>query len=647
MEFFFDLINSFLPHFKTVFLAIVALGFLIFIHELGHFYAAKRSGIKVNTFSIGFGPKLIGIQRGETEYKISMLPFGGYVQMEGENPSEQTGAPGEFASASVGSRAFVIAAGPIVNLLFGILVYAAVFTIGLDRKAADLISGFTGMPLSEKEAVQIRRIADDSPGAAGGLMPGDILVSINGDPIHHWSTVQREIVISPNKTLEFVVDRDGERQTLFVKPNAISTVRGDLGEIRVTGGKEPVQIGSVADDGPGAAGGLMPGDILVSINREPIHHWSTVQREVIISPNKTLEFVVDRDGERQTLFVKPNAVSTVRGDLGEIRVRRSDETVVSHIRKGSLAAAAGLQVGDVIESINGERLYSLPYFDYGVWHPSANWIDEKLKALYNNINENREALVLGIRRADETSTLEMPVKWRVIASVQEDSIAEKAGIQNGDVLATLNGETVDETTLYSELMAANQPIEIGLMRDGNLKQVTLSGEMESSKTDPKHIMFGLMWQASFSGIQLDRKTGPLPEYNFFTGFGKGVEATWLTFTAIGSTLQKLAGGDMSPKLLAGPIGIVQLTSDSSRHGLSSVFLFIGFISINLAIVNLLPIPIADGGQLLFCAVEKIRGKPMPRKVQEIVQQVSVVLLIAFFLYVTWFDGISVIHGLRN
>ncbi len=560
MEFFFDLMNSFLPHFKTVFLAIVALGFLIFIHEFGHFWAAKRCGIKVNTFSIGFGPKIVGIQRDETEYKISLLPFGGYVQMEGENPSEQTGAAGEFASASVGSRAFVIAAGPAVNLLFGVLVYGAVFATGLDRKAADLISGFTGMPLGEKEAVQ---------------------------------------------------------------------------------------MGAVADNGPGAAGGLMPGDILVSVNGDPIRHWSTVQREVIISANKTLKFVVDRDGERQTLFVKPNAISTVRGDLGEIRVRSGDETVVNHIRKGSPAAEAGLQVGDVIESINGERLYNVPYFGYGVWHPTANWIDEKYKALYNNINQNREALVLGIRRADETRTLVIPVEWRVIASVQEGSIAEDAGIQNGDVLLTFNWGTINETTLHSQLTAANQPIEIGLMREGNLEQVTLSGETESSETDPEHIMFGLMWQASFSGIQLDRKTAPLPEYNLFTGFGKGVEATWLTFTAIGNTLQKLAGGDMSPKLLAGPIGIVHLTSESSRHGLSSVLVFIGFISINLAIVNLLPIPIADGGQLLFCAVEKIRGKPMPRKAQEIVHQVSVVLLIGFFLYVTWFDGISVIHGIRN
>ena len=147
MEFFFDLMNAFLPHFRTVFLAIVSLGFLIFIHELGHFCAAKRCGIKVNTFSIGFGPKIVGIQRGETEYKISMLPFGGYVQMEGENPSEQTGAPGEFASASIGNRAFVVAAGPAVNLLFGVLVYGLVFAAGLNTDGLlGLIGGLTGMP---------------------------------------------------------------------------------------------------------------------------------------------------------------------------------------------------------------------------------------------------------------------------------------------------------------------------------------------------------------------------------------------------------------------------------------------------------------------------------------------------------------------
>ena len=562
MEFFVDLIGSVIPYIKAAFLAIIPLGFLIFIHELGHFWAAKRCGIKVNTFSLGFGPKLFGFQRGETDYRLSLLPFGGYVQMEGENPSEQTGAPGEFASASVGNRAFVVAAGPVVNLLFGVLVYWLVFATGLNTDAARLIGGLTGMPLSGKEDVQIGWLADDGPGAAGGLMPGDTLISVNGDSIHHWFTFQTRILTSAGRDLELVVERDGAPLTLSVKPDATPSARGDMGEIRVSDG---------------------------------------------------------------------------------------NETVVYHVMEGSLAAQAGVQTGDLIVSINGENLYNLLYFSYKVWHPSAGWLHEKYKALYERINENPEMLTLGIRRENEMLTLEMPVDWRVIANVQEGSLAEAAGIQNGDVLLTLNGEPIDETTLYSRLQTmANQSIEIGLMRDGHPKKVTLSGTMESAEMDQDQVMFGLGWQAALSGMQMTSKAIPFPEYSLFTAFGKGVEATWLTFTAVGRTLRQLLGGEVSPKHLAGPIGIASATNSMfNRLGLSSVIFFIGFISINLCIVNLLPIPIADGGQLLFFAVEKIRGKPMPRKAQDIVQQVTIVLLIAFFLYVTWFDGMSLIYDLRN
>ena len=562
MEFFVDLISSIIPYIRTAFLAIIPLGFIIFIHELGHFYAAKRCGIKVNTFSLGFGPKLIGIQRDETEYRISLLPFGGYVQMEGENPNEQTGVQGEFASASISNRAFVVAAGPAVNLLFGILVYWFVFATGINADSARLIGGLTGVSLGEKEAIQIGWVADDGPGAVGGLMPGDTIVSINGDPISHWAMFQTRIFTSANRPLDLVVERDGERKILSVIPDP-----------------------------------------------EP----------------------------------------SVRGDIGIIRVSSRTETVVSHIEEGSLAAQTGIQVGDQIESINGKKLHNVPYFGYGVWQASEDWRIEKYQALYQSINENQEALTLGIRRGDETLTLELPVRWRVKASVQEDSIAQNAGIQDGDVLVTLNGTPVENATLYSELKTmTSQPIKVGLMRDGSLKKVTLAAEIQGSEADTEVALFGLAWQTTLSGMEFAAQTTPLPNYNFFTGFGKGVEATWLTFTTVGRTLQQLVGGEVSPKHLAGPIGIANATSRMfDRVGFGSVLFFIGFISINLCIVNLLPIPIADGGQLLFFAVEKIRGRPMPRRAQDIVQQVCIVLLIALFLYITWFDGMSLIHDLRN
>ena len=562
MEFFVGLISSIIPYIKTAFLAIIPLGFLIFIHELGHFYAAKRCGIKVNTFSLGFGPKLIGFQRDETDYRISLLPFGGYVQMEGESPTEQTGAPGEFASAPLGSRALVVAAGPAVNLLFGVLIYWLVFATGINTDSARLIGGLTDLPLSEKETIQIGWINDDGPGARGGLMPGDTIISVNGDPVSHWMMFQT---------------------------------------------------------------------------------W------VITSANKPLELLVERNDERKILSVKPNAEPSIRGDIGVIQVSSRTETIVSHVEAGSPAAQAGIQVGDHIESINGEKLHNVPYFGYGVWHASEDWRNEKYQGLYQRINGNQEALILGIRRGDEIRTLELPVRWHVKASVQEDSIAQNAGIQDGDVLVALNGTLIDNATLYSELKKmAGGPIEVDVVRDGSLKKVILAAETQSSETDTESAPFGLAWQTSLSGMEFDAKTAPLPDYNFFTSFEKGVEATWLTFTAVGKILERLVGGDVSPKQLTGPVGIANITSRMfDRVGLGSFLFFIGFISINLCIVNLLPIPIADGGQLLFFAVEKIRGRPMPRRAQELVQQVCIVLLIALFLYITWFDSISLIHDLRN
>ena len=560
MQFLMDLFLSILPYIKTIFLAIIPLGFIIFIHELGHFYAAKRCGIKVNTFSLGFGPKLVGMQRGDTEYRISLLPFGGYVQMEGENPNEQTGAAGEFASASVGNRAFVVAAGPAVNLIFGILVYWIVFATGINSDSARLIGGLTG-------------------------------------------------------------------QTL--------------------GTKEPIQIGGIAAEGAGAKGGIMPGDTVLAVNGDAITHWAVFHTRILTSADKELEVLVERDGVQRTLYITPEAVPSVRGDIGIIKVSAKDKTVVRDIADGSLAAQAGVQVGDRIETINGEPIHNVPYFGYGVWHPSADWSAEKRQALYQHINENEQSVILGIRRGDEARTIEMPVHWRVIANVQENSIAAKAGIQNGDVIATLNGEPIDNTTLYSQLNTMPQePIVLNLIRDGNLIEVPLVDEFQVS--DPDAPPFGLAWQTALSGIQFAAKTPPLPEYDALPALGKGVEATWLTVTTVGRTLQQLIGGEVSPKHLAGPIGIANATSRMfERVGFSSVLFFIGFISINLCIVNLLPIPIADGGQLLFFTVEKIRGRPMPRKAQEIVQQVSIVLLIALFLYITWFDGITLIHDLRN
>ena len=559
-----------LPAIKGVLLAIIPLGFLIFIHELGHFLAAKRCGVKVNTFSLGFGPKIIGFQHGGTDYRLSLLPFGGYVQMEGETPGEQTGAEDEFASASVGNRAFIVIAGPLVNLLFGILAYWLVFSIGLDYNSAELVKGLTGVTFADMQA--------------------------EGQDDNH----------------------------------------------------EEVQIGWIAENSPAAIGGLVSGDVIVSINGENVNSWTTFQTIIFTSPEKELQFVVKRNGNLKTLTIVPDVEPSARGDIGRINVSQTIEVIVNRLDEDSLAANADIQVGDKIETINGEKLYNVPFFEPAIWDPEIKWIGSKYQALYQNI-DNNDNLQLGIVRNGEKITRQMPVHWKIKTRVQKGSTADKAGIIDDDVLISFDGKQINSESLYTNIQSAsNYPIKLGLLRNGTPITVTINPE-ESSSNDAKDTFFGIGWNTYLSGMQLTPLQMPIPKYNIIEAAGMGLHTTWLTFTSVTKLLKKLVSGQVSPKFLSGPVGIGTMTSEmfDRRIGMASILFFVGFISINLCIVNLLPIPIADGGQLLFFAMEKVRGRSLPQNAQAIIQQVSVGLLLALFIYITWYDILSLIDRLSG
>ncbi|MXV77122.1 RIP metalloprotease RseP [Candidatus Poribacteria bacterium] len=558
-----ELVLGIFPAIKAIIIAIIPLGFLIFIHELGHFLAAKKSGIKVNTFSIGFGPRIVGYMYKGTEYRLSWLPFGGYVQMEGENPNEQTGAEGEFASASLGKRAFVVIAGPAVNLLFGVLAYWIVFSVGINAGTIGLINGLTGQAIGlDQKGVKIGMMADHSPALAAGVMSDDTIISLNGEAIPNDARFRELVMLNPEKELELVVEREGSLKTLTVVPDAIPDTIGDSD--------------------------------------------------------------------------------------GILHVSFKYDTIVKQIDPDSSAEKAGLIVGDQIESINGQSIYNTPYFGPRIWSDTANWIDEKYRSIYEEINENKDVVTLGVRRDEEKLTFKLPVEWDLKAKVVEKSTAHKAGIRTGDILTTFNGQTVDSKSLYSQIeAAADMPVTLGFIRDGTLRTYTISPE-DKSKSDTDGTFYGIIWNNSLSGMLLKRQEIPTQYYSLIGAFNNGVKTSWLTCTAIVRILKKLFEGEVKPNDLAGAVGIATMTNTMFENvGLNSLLFFIGFISINLAIVNLLPIPIADGGHLLFFTLEKIRGRPIPLKAQAIIQQVTVILIIALFIYITWYDGLRLFHSLRN
>lgn len=539
-------------HSATIILSILALGFLIFIHELGHFFAAKRCGIRVEKFSIGFGPRLFGFRRGETDYCLSALPFGGFVKMAGESPEEQKGESGEFASAPVGHRIFVAIAGPVMNFLLGVIFFSVVYLAGLDR----------------------------------GTM---------------W-------------LMEMLIGRSDQM----------------------------AQIGLVADNSPAKKGGLEPGDTIVSINDRKIKNWQDFNTTILTHPDEELKIVVSRDGESRTLYVTPRSLD--RNDIGQIRVSARQETMVDSVAAGSAAAEAGLEARDLIESINGRKIYHVPEFNSVIWDP-ANPFGSAHQKFYREINESPGGnLSLGVRRGAESLTIGFPINWRVNAVIAKGSAAERAGIQSGDEIVSINGESVKNIELYPRLyeLATTDPgqsIEIGLHRNSEPLTISLSPALidDESQLD----LQGLHWQLSLDGLALDAPYVPIPTYNVITAVGAGIQTNWLILEMVVKVLKRLVTREVKAKYLTGPIGIVDTTRRVVEFGLRSLLFFVGFISVNLAIVNLLPIPIADGGQILFFTLEKLRGRPLSIRKQIIIQQVSIVLLAGLFLYITFYDILRV------
>jgi regulator of sigma E protease len=197
---------------------IIVLGLLIFVHEFGHFICAKLFGVKVLKFSLGFGPKLAGFTRGETEYLVSALPLGGYVKMLGEQEDEEVEIADEsrsFARKPVWQRFIIVAAGPLSNLLFAVFIFFLVFAIA-------------GLPTPVENTV-IGGVSVDSPAERAGLKPGDVIRTINGRETVTWEDVAEMISTSNGEEVVLEIDRDGERLTLTGHPE-VQASRNIFGE---------------------------------------------------------------------------------------------------------------------------------------------------------------------------------------------------------------------------------------------------------------------------------------------------------------------------------------------------------------------------------------------------------------------------------
>ena len=286
----------------TSFVAFIfVIGVLVFVHEFGHFIAARRIGIRVLTFSLGFGPKLLKIRRGDTEYCVSAIPLGGYVKMAGEKPDDpRTGSNDEFLSKTKWERFQVLIMGPVMNIVLAVVVMALVLYQGAE------------VPAYEEEAPVVGTVVAGSAADRVGIEVGDQIISVASATIETWEDLFVAVMPRADREISVVVRNASGERTLRVTPD--SQTEFEMGDLGIGPVMQP-QIRSVSADEPAEAAGIRVGDVIEAVEGDAVSSEELVER-INTSPGEPLNLTVRRDGLRQEIIVTP----ALKGDVGLIGV---------------------------------------------------------------------------------------------------------------------------------------------------------------------------------------------------------------------------------------------------------------------------------------------------------------------------------------
>ena len=271
---------------QTLLYFLIALGILIFVHELGHFIAARLFGVKVETFSIGFGPKLFKFNCCDTEFAVSLIPLGGYVKMAGEDPDEPAKNPHDFYAKPPWQRIIIALAGPLMNLILAFLFFALSLSIG------------RYVPAYQFELAKVGATA--SPEIP--LKPGDIILSVDGEDVKSWKDFSKYVALNPDKELTLKVKRNNEIVT--VKVHTGVDKKNGIGTLDVIPAIKPI-IGKVVKGSPAQKAGLQPGDIILSINGKGITSWKQVVDLIANSKGKRITITILRKNRKLRITVTP------------------------------------------------------------------------------------------------------------------------------------------------------------------------------------------------------------------------------------------------------------------------------------------------------------------------------------------------------
>ncbi len=278
----------------SIIVVVVVLGVMILVHELGHFIAAKLFGVRVLTFSIGFGKRLFGFKHGATDYRVSILPLGGYVKMAGDDPSEvREGDPDEFLAKPRWQRFIIAIMGPTMNVLMAFLLLAGLYRFHFPK------------PAFMEQPVLVGDVEPGSPAAKAGIQPGDLIVRLGDLQKPDWEAFRMKVMMGAGESLPVELVRDGNTLNMALTPQASGPDQvGDSGLVPCVPGEIGPQE-TISPGKPAAKAGLKPGDKFLAVNGQPVACWQQVAAQIQKRNGKAVDMTVLRAGKQVLLSLTP------------------------------------------------------------------------------------------------------------------------------------------------------------------------------------------------------------------------------------------------------------------------------------------------------------------------------------------------------
>lgn len=562
---------------------IVFFGGSIFVHEFGHFLAAKWRGLKVTRFSIGFGPRLFSWKgKDGCDYMVSLLPFGGYValpqladmgRLEGGGAKDESGENEDTRLAkslpkiSYLDKVIVSSAGAFFNILFALFIAVFVWIFGVPSYESQntTVLGYVPQKIYENE-VEI-----DSPAYLAGLREGDKILAIDGAEVRNFSGISELVAVGSGRDSEgrplvkVSYERGGKVHEIDVRPTLVSTNLRTGDELRMLGiyPASALRVSSVEENSPAKKAGLLVGDVVEKFNGKKVYsNYEVVERMKDLPDGEAVKLEILRNGKPLELSAVPAKVA-ISKPLCELSSKEFSEPLkfICVESKGQDPAS---------ESAKGSIfLYEKPQGD---------------------------------SRLGEISEGDM------LLSVNSESVSSLSELR--DAISKLKPGEGATLLLMNPSSNAVKNLSIGKAAAAKIKEPLARKMLGYAVSPQKIILHPGVWEQ----------------------FVDNVDRTWNALVSLLSP-----SSDIGLRHLSGPIGIGRVMYKFSLMDITLVLSFVVLININLAILNMLPIPVLDGGHIVIATIAKLRKKPLPESWVAGVQGVFMLLFLGMMLYVVYFD----------